>query len=144
VHSLQAADRNGQDEECTTIAKAACRPLSLHSSLTSPSMVRLTDLTLGCAAGSACRSRRGAAVAANDVRSTESQTATDVTPSCWRQRRQLGCRAKEGRTTFSVGTDRAHRRQNRPGTWVTLILRTGSVCDALGGNRSCERANPIH
>ena len=30
-----------------------------------------TDLTLSCAAGPACRGRSGAAVAANDVRSTE-------------------------------------------------------------------------
>jgi hypothetical protein len=42
--------------------------------------VWLTDLTLSCAAGPACRSRSGAAVAANDVRRTELRTATTVTP----------------------------------------------------------------
>ena len=48
-----------------------------------PRFVRLTDLTLSCAAGPACRSRSGAAVAAN-VRRTESRSATAVTPSRWR------------------------------------------------------------
>src|SRR4028118_1248155 len=43
--------------------------------------VGLTDLTLSCAAGPACRSRSGAAVAANDVRRTESRSAAAVTPS---------------------------------------------------------------
>ena len=43
--------------------------------------VRPTDLTLSCAAGAACRSRSGAAVAENDVWRTESRTATAVTPS---------------------------------------------------------------
>jgi hypothetical protein len=45
---------------------------------------RLTDLTLSCAAGSACRSRSGAPVAADDVRRAEWRTATGVTPSRWR------------------------------------------------------------
>jgi hypothetical protein len=36
--------------------------------------VGLTDLTLSCAAGSACRSRSGATVAADDVR--ENRVAT--------------------------------------------------------------------
>jgi len=43
--------------------------------------VGLTDLTLSCAAGSACRSRRGTPVAAHDVRRTESRSATGVTPA---------------------------------------------------------------
>ena len=55
-----------------------------------------TDLTLSCAAGPACRSRSGAAVAAHDVRRTESRTATAVTPWRSRRRRQLGCRAEAG------------------------------------------------
>ena len=58
--------------------------------------VRLTDLTLSCAAGTTRRSRSGAAVAAHDVRRTESRTATGVTPSRWRRCRQLGCRAEAG------------------------------------------------
>jgi len=58
--------------------------------------VGLTDLTLSCAAGSACRSRSGAAVAAHDVRRTEWRFATAVTPWRWRQGRQLGCRADAG------------------------------------------------
>src|SRR4028119_1890025 len=58
--------------------------------------VRLTDLTLSCAAGPACRSRSGAAVAANDARRTESRSANGVTPRCWRRGRQLGCRAEAG------------------------------------------------
>ena len=41
-------------------------------------------LGVSCTAGSACRSRSGTAVAANDVRRTESRTATAVTPSRWR------------------------------------------------------------
>src|SRR5687767_6815599 len=53
-------------------------------------------LGVSCTAGRACRSRSGAAVAANDVRRTEWRTATAVTPSCWRYRRQLGCRAEAG------------------------------------------------
>ena len=43
-------------------------------------------LGVSCTAGSACRSRRGAAVAAHDVRRTESRTATAVTPSRSRRR----------------------------------------------------------
>ena len=58
------------------------------------SCVRPTDVTLSCAAGLACRSRSGAAVAANDVRRTESRSATGVTPSRLGQSRQLGCRAE--------------------------------------------------
>jgi hypothetical protein len=58
--------------------------------------VRLTDLTLSCAAGPACRSRSGAPVAANDVRRIEWRTATGVTPSRLGQGRQLGCRAEAG------------------------------------------------
>jgi hypothetical protein len=58
--------------------------------------VRLTYLTLSCAARPACRSRSGAAVAAHDVRRTESRTATAVTPPRWRGGRQLGCRAEAG------------------------------------------------
>ncbi len=58
--------------------------------------VGLTYLTLSCAAGAACRSRSGAAVAAHDVRRTESRSATAVTPPRLRQRRQLGCRAEAG------------------------------------------------
>jgi hypothetical protein len=38
-------------------------------------------LGVSCAAGPACRSRSGAAVAANDVRRTEWRAATAVTPS---------------------------------------------------------------
>jgi hypothetical protein len=53
-------------------------------------------LGVSCTAGSACRSRSGAAVAANDVRSTEWRTATAVTPSSWRRSRQLGCRTEAG------------------------------------------------
>jgi hypothetical protein len=53
-------------------------------------------LGVSCAAGPACRSRSGAAVAANDVRRTEWRTATAVTPSRWRRSRQLGCRAEAG------------------------------------------------
>jgi hypothetical protein len=53
-------------------------------------------LGVSCAAGPACRSRSGAAVAANDVRRTEWRTATAVTPSRWRCGRQLGCRAEAG------------------------------------------------
>jgi hypothetical protein len=41
-------------------------------------------LGVSCTAGPACRSQSGAAVAANDVRSTEWQTATAVKPSRWR------------------------------------------------------------
>jgi len=51
-------------------------------------------LGVSCAAGPACRSRSGAAVAAHDVRRTESRTATAVTPPRWRHGRQLGCRAE--------------------------------------------------
>ena len=58
--------------------------------------VRPTDLTLSCAAKAACRSRSGAAVAANEVQRTVSRSATAVTPSRWRRRRQLGCRAEVG------------------------------------------------
>jgi len=59
-------------------------------------LVGPTHLTLSCAAGPACRSRSGAAVAANDVRRTEARTATAVTPPRWRGCRQLGCRAEAG------------------------------------------------
>ena len=41
-------------------------------------------LGVSCTARPACRSQSGAAVAANDVRRTESRTATAVTPSRWR------------------------------------------------------------
>jgi len=41
-------------------------------------------LGVSCTAGPACRSRSGAAVAANDVQRTEWRTATAVTPSRWR------------------------------------------------------------
>jgi hypothetical protein len=58
--------------------------------------IGLTDLTLSCAAGPACRSRSGAPVAANDVRRTEWRTATGVTPSRFGEGRQLGCRAEAG------------------------------------------------
>ena len=58
--------------------------------------VRLTDLTLSCAAGPASRSRSGTPVAANDVRRTEWRTATGVTPPRLRGCRQLGCRAEAG------------------------------------------------
>jgi hypothetical protein len=62
----------------------------------------LTDLTLSCAAGPACRSRNGAAVAANDVRSTESPTATAVTPSRLREAGSSAAGPKPGRTSFIV------------------------------------------
>jgi hypothetical protein len=45
--------------------------------------VGLTDLTLSCAARACVPKSRGAAVAVNDVRRTESQIATAVTPSRW-------------------------------------------------------------
>jgi hypothetical protein len=61
-----------------------------------PMFVRPTDLTISCAAGLACRSLSGAAIAANDVRRTEWRTATGVTPPRSRRSRQLGCRAEAG------------------------------------------------
>ncbi len=68
----------------------------VHGGIRGSSDVRLTDSGVSCAAGSACRSRSGAAAAAHDVRRTESRTATAVTPWRSRQRRQLGCRAEAG------------------------------------------------
>jgi len=56
----------------------------------------LTDLTLSCAAGPPYRSRSGAAVAAHDVRRTESRTATAVTPSRLRHSSRLGRRIEAG------------------------------------------------
>ena len=53
-------------------------------------------LGVSCAAGPARRSRSGAAVAAHDIRRTESRPATAVTPSRWRKGRQLGCRSEAG------------------------------------------------
>ena len=53
-------------------------------------------LGVSCTAGPACRSRGGAAVAAEELPSHDWRTATAVTPSRWRQRRQLGCRAEAG------------------------------------------------
>jgi hypothetical protein len=55
---------------------------------------RANVLGVSCAAGPASRSRSGAAVAANDVRSTEWRSATAVTPSRWRQHSRLGRRAE--------------------------------------------------
>ena len=53
-------------------------------------------LGVSCTAGPAWQRQSGAAVAADDVRSTEWRTATAVTPPRWRQGRQLGCRAEAG------------------------------------------------
>src|SRR5688500_10206247 len=53
-------------------------------------------LGVSCTAGPACRSRSGAAVAAEELRSHDWRTATAVTPSRWRQRRQLCCRTEAG------------------------------------------------
>src|ERR1051325_7428242 len=53
-------------------------------------------LGVSCADGPASLQQSGAAVAANDVRGTESRPATAVTPSRWRRGRQLGCRAEAG------------------------------------------------
>jgi hypothetical protein len=53
-------------------------------------------LGVSCAAGPACRSRSGAAVAAEELQRHDWRPATAVTPSRWRQRRQLGCRAEAG------------------------------------------------
>jgi len=53
-------------------------------------------LGVSCAAGPACRSCSGAAVAAEELRSHDWRTATAVTPSRWRYCRQLGCRAEAG------------------------------------------------
>ena len=62
-------------------ARNPCAKSSRARSVGAP--VGLTDLTLSCAAGSACRSRSGAPVAANNVRRTEWRAATGVTPSRW-------------------------------------------------------------
>ncbi len=53
-------------------------------------------LGVSCTAGPACRSRSGAAVAAEELRSHDWRTATAVTPSRLRRGRQLGCRAEAG------------------------------------------------
>ena len=53
-------------------------------------------LGVSCAAGPARRSRSGAAVAAEELRSHDWRTASAVTPSRWRRCRQLGCRAEAG------------------------------------------------
>jgi hypothetical protein len=53
-------------------------------------------LGVSCTACPACRSRSGAAVAANELPCSEWRTATAVTPSRWRRSRQLGCRAEAG------------------------------------------------
>ena len=73
------------------------------------SLRRANVLGVSCAAGSACRSRSGAAVAANDVRRTELRTATAVTPSRWRCHRQLGCRAEAGPHQLHTKVRRRHR-----------------------------------
>jgi hypothetical protein len=53
-------------------------------------------LGVSCTAGSACRSRSGAAVAADELLCSEWRPAAAVTPSRWRRCRQLGCRAEAG------------------------------------------------
>ena len=76
-------------------------------------------LGVSCAAGPACRSQSGTAVAANDVRRTEWRTATAVTPSRWRRRRQLGCRAE-------AGPHQLHTKVRRPSACVARY-RTSAI-----------------
>jgi hypothetical protein len=76
-------------ERCATLRSFA--PAATQSPHRPPNV-----LGVSCAAGPACRSRSGAAVAANDARRTEWRTATAVTPPRLRQGRQLGCRAEAG------------------------------------------------
>jgi hypothetical protein len=66
--------------------RCPCRYAELHGERADTENVirRPNVLGVSCAAGPACRNRSGAAVAANDVRSTEWRVATAVTPSRWR------------------------------------------------------------
>ena len=79
-------------------SRRACKYAELHGKRAAARLLNRPANVLGvsCAAGPACRSRSGTAVAANDVRRTEWRTATVVTPSRWRHGRQLGCRAEAG------------------------------------------------
>src|ERR1051325_2269040 len=72
---------NIEGEPLTTYAQVPCRA---------------NVLGVSCAAGPAWLWQSVAAVAANDVRSTEWRTAPVVPPPRLRQGRQLGCRAEAG------------------------------------------------
>ena len=106
------------DDSRAAIVPSSVRPRQARS-------IRLTDLTLSCAAGSACRSRSGAAVAANDVHRTESRIATAVTPSRWRKSgavrrsscgegpcRHSGTRARASMPASPVRSRKARRRSS--------------------------------
>jgi hypothetical protein len=86
---------------------------------------RLTDLTLSCAAGPACRSRSGASVAAHDGRRTESRPATGVTPPRCDELGSSAAGPKPGRTSFSVKLGGG----SRVLLTLALTLWAGQRCD---------------
>ncbi len=99
------------------------------------SFVGLTDLTLSCAAGVACRSQSGAAVAGEKLHRNACRPATAVKPSRSRRCRQLGCRAEAGPHQLQREVRRTRRRHVAVGA-SKLLLHIGTSNHPLDESRT--------
>ena len=107
--STRVSSRSACPGRSGLIAKGKTEKQSAKERTALDNRFHRTDLTLSCAAGPACRSRSDAAVAAHGVEEPSGELQLP-------RRRHAGSTAagsaggpKPGRTSFSVGTDRAHR-----------------------------------
>jgi hypothetical protein len=84
VPPTRVSSRSPRSGRSGLIAKAKTEKQSAKKKTALDNRFHRTSLPLSCAAGPACRSPSGTAVAADDVQRTEWRAATAVTPSRWR------------------------------------------------------------